>query len=312
MVAPLDRSEPRSRHVSDIAVESHLYTALVDQVGETVAIERLLAQADGKAAAAIDRLRYRLLFPPGPAARADIAIWIALLAVRDPFSRRQMEAMADQMYKLDLSLGRSAEYARARLRGNLGREPTDEEVADIVELATDVDDIEVVPHQSNLVKLMLDNALAMFPFLIQRRYTVFAFNEPGLVLSDRPLVLYQTPANRNPLLGVGIVNADQLWLPLDRRTALVLHSDPAIPEEVRFPADPALIDTFNGYVVRNAWAEVYCHPDDLRRLDGYEFPPPNRPIMEVNAGLELSVRSDGVNAAPERRRHRRYRRGSAS
>src|SRR5947208_7813740 len=51
MVVPVDGSEPRSRHISDIAVESHLYTALMDQVGETVAIERLLARADGKAAA---------------------------------------------------------------------------------------------------------------------------------------------------------------------------------------------------------------------------------------------------------------------
>ena len=311
MVVPVDGSQPKSRHVSDIAVESHLYTAFVDQVGETVAIERLLAMADGKAAAAIKRLHYRLLFPPSPVVRADITIWIALLSVRDPFTRRKMEAMAVQIYKVDLSLGRSAEVARTRLRDRLGREPTDEEVADIVDMANDLDDIEVVPHQSNLVRLMLDSALAMVPFLTQRRYTLFRFDEPGLVLSDRPLVWYQKPSNRNPLLGVGIVNADQLWLPLDRRTALVLHSDPTIPEEVR-TGHPALIDTFNAYVVGNAWAEVYCHPDDLRRLESYQFPEPNRPLMHVNAGPELSVRTDGANAPPERGRHRRYRRGSRS
>lgn len=222
-------------------------------------VERLLAEADGQAAAAIARLAYGVLFPPKPYDRVDLAQWIALLGVRDPFTRRVIEAMADQTFKMGFSLARSPNIARSRLREQHGRQPTEDEVSELVEMAGALDDVEIVPHQSDLVKMMLDAFQAIFPVVLCRRFAVFRFKDPGLVLSDRPLVLYQLPENRNPCLGVGIANADQLWLPLDRRTALVLHSDPSAPEVVS-AGSPELMDTFNAYVIGNAQAEVYCHP----------------------------------------------------
>jgi hypothetical protein len=89
-------------------------------------------------------------------------MWIAFLAVRDPFIRRTMKAMADQAYKLDLLLARTPDAARTRLRETLEREPSEVEVDDLVHAANDLDEFEVQPHQNEFIKLMLD-ARRAFP-----------------------------------------------------------------------------------------------------------------------------------------------------
>ncbi len=170
-VVPIDGGRSKMRHVSRIAVVNDLYTSIDVEIGETVALERILAQADGEAAAAIARLSGGV-FPPSSEDRATLAIWLALLAVRDPHTRRQMEALYDSSLKFDLSLVAEPEAARVRLRENLDREPSDEEVADLVDAANDLDSFEMVPHQNELLTQILDGALSVTPHLMRRLYTV--------------------------------------------------------------------------------------------------------------------------------------------
>jgi hypothetical protein len=307
-VVPLQGDEYKVRHVSHIAVMKDLYTTIDSEIGETVAVERILAQADGDAAGVISGLLGDG-FPPSPEGRASLAIWLGLLRVRDPHSRRSLEALADSTYKMDLSLVANPDAARARLRENLDREPTDEEVNELVNAANDLDSFEVVPHQNQLVQLMLDSALAMAPHLFRRLYAIVRFPEPGLVLCDRPLMLYQHPENRRASVGVGIINADELWLPLDRSNALILHNDPSFSERIIDAPPEHGVDDFNQAVVLNAVAEVYCHPADVERLADLEFPEPDKPLMQITGGDWMKGGTDGVNEPPRRKRHRRYRRG---
>lgn len=305
-VVPLTGDNRRLTHVSGVAVMKDLYTIINTDFQETVAVERILAEADSEAAAVIARL-VGGAFPPSAEDRASLAIWLALLSVRDPKTRRTLEALFDQTYKMDLSLAANPEAARARLRENLEREPTNAEVADLVEAANDLDSFEVVPHQNDLVKHMLDMALSIYPHLLRRHYVMVRFAEPALVLSDRPLLLYQRPENRNPRMGVGFINADELWLPLSRKEALILHNDPSIGELI-YDAPGEVAHEFNQAVVWNAASEVYCHPDELQRLNHLEFPTPNRPLMQMTGGDWMKSGTDGINDSPQRRRHRRYRR----
>src|ERR1017187_9160514 len=114
MVTRLGIGTRKSVHVRDIAVWNALYTHIDEEVGETVAVEKILAEIDGMGASALNVIDWGLI--PQQADRAALATWIAFLAVRDPFTRRTMEAMADQMYKLDLLLVHSPVQARKRLR----------------------------------------------------------------------------------------------------------------------------------------------------------------------------------------------------
>lgn len=307
LVVPIDRSAPRLTHVTNIAVMSDLYTSIDKEIGETVAVEKVLALADGQASGAIARLAYGVLFPPSARDREDLAIWLALLHVRDPYTRRRTEAMADHVFKSVSSLAANPLVARSRLRESLGREPTEAEVAELVDATDHLDQLEATPHQNELVKLMLTTALELVPYLLTRRIVVLRFPEPGLVLSDRPLVLQQDPENRDPFRGVGIGTADEILLPLDRSTAMILHSRPSIRDHVMNAPPDCTVDDFNQAVVANAAAEVYCHPDDSGRLERVRFRDADRPLMHVDGASWVKAKTDGINAPPVRKRHRRYR-----
>lgn len=297
----------RMRHISDTAVMKDLYTVIDKEHGESLSVEKILAEADGQAAGVIDHLVEKGLSIT-PEQRGNLAMWIALLHVRGPHLRRTLEALHDQTYKLDLSLAADREVARSRLQHNLGRAPTESEVEDIVEAANDLESFEIGPHQNDLVKQMLDLSTFIYPYLLQRHLALFRVHEPGLILSDRPLVLYQRPENRRPLSGVGIATADELWLPLDRRTSLILHSDSEVGDiEIEVKSTSELsVDDFNQAVAMNADSEIYVHPDDMSRVDRLEMPQTDRPLMQVSGGW-VATGTDGINEAPKRRRHRRYK-----
>jgi hypothetical protein len=218
-----------------------------------------------------------------------------------------MEALADQVFKLYTSLATTPAVARERLHDRLGHDPTKEETAELIDAASRLDDFEISPDQSELVKSMLDMSMAMWPHLLRRQYIVMRFPEPGLVLCDRPLVLLQQSENRQAGMGLGVINADEILLPLDRRSAMILHRDPGLGERVMNAPDGFTVDDFNQHVVMNAAVEVYCHPDDGDRLDRLTFPTPDQPLLQMNGGSWIQSSVDGVNATPKRKRARRYR-----
>ena len=305
-----DPNDPRRQHVSDVAVWRDLYTHVDENVGETVAVERLFAVIDANASQVFRTVDFgRLRFPATELHRGHLATWIAFLAVRDPFTRRVMEAQTDLTLKLDLSLCRNPEVAADRLRNNLGREPTHAEVSDLVNAANAVDEFDIQPHQNDFIRMMLDSGQAMFPHVFRRRFTLMQFSEPGLVLCDRPLVLYVSPERRRPDRGVGIANAEELWLPLDRSRMFVLHDHPEIDEGV-MELNTLFRDSFNQGVIANTVGEIYCHPDDIEMVHRAELPDSDQPLLGFQGGSWFDLGTDGVNAPPRRRRHRRYRRPS--
>jgi Protein of unknown function (DUF4238) len=305
VVVRVDGGCQRLTHIRNIAVVSDLYTLVDEEVGETVALERVLAEMDAQAAGALQRL-VNSTSVPDDSDRGTLACWLAFQSVRDPYTRRTMEALADQVFKLDLSRAAEPEVARARLRRVHGREPTDEEVGEIVDAATHLDEIEVTPHQNDFIKIMLDTGLAMVPHFLRRKIVLLRFREPGLVLCDRPIALRQYDRHRRPGRGFGVIDADEILVPLDRRTAMALHNDPMIGEAI-IDDPPVSVDDFNQCIVSNANAEVYCHPADVVRLEALELPMPGRPLIMVDETTRSSVNTDGVNSAPIRKRHRRYR-----
>ncbi len=260
-----DPRNPRTLHISDIAVRRDFYTHVDEDVGETIAVERILAVIEGNASQVLRTLDSGARpFPASNEDRGHLATWIAFQAIRDPYTRREMEALADQSIKMELSLWRTPNVARSHLRERLGREPLEQEVCEVVDAIAEMneDDIEFVPHQNDFIGIMLDSGQAMFPHVLRRSFSVMHFAEPGLVLCDQPVVLYQNPRNRNSLMRVGIANADEIWFPLDRYNVLVLHDRRAAADGV-VNAPIMLRETFNQAIIANAKTDIYCHPDDL-------------------------------------------------
>lgn len=308
MVVPLDRSHnPGLRHIGDVAVRRDFYTHIDEDVGETVAVEKILSVIEGNAAEVFRALDDGIRpFPISSEHRGHLAVFIAFQLVRDPFARRRMEAMSDQLFKMDATLVRTHDGARARLHQNLGREPSVKEVADVVEQVNAIsDEVEFVRHQNDYIKMMMDGAMAMFPHVLRRTVSVMHFSESGLVLSDQPVILHQK--RPQPDLGVGVLTADEIWLPLDRHNVLILHNRPPSSASGVVNAPSLLRDAFNEAVIWSAASEIYCHPDDLHVVQSARLPEPNRPLFDMVGGSWIVAQTDGVNAAPRRTRVRRYR-----
>lgn len=306
-----NRTERRPANVNDIAVVKDLNTTIDSDVGTTVAVERLLGVIDTEAVQPMERLAYGVLYPPQRKDRLALSLWLGMLHVRSPHTRRVMEALADQAIKMQLALIHDADDAREHLRNASGEDPTQDDVEQLLAGLAALDDFEFVPHQNELIEHMLRLGVESAPVFLRRYWSLAKFREPGLMLSDNPMVLYRAPQNRNPFCGVGIATADEIWMPLDRSTALMLHSDREVGE--RIVDGDALgfgVDAFNAAVVAFAREEVYCHPEDVDGLDRLDLKSErtDSPLMSLTGGDWMRTTTDGINSAPTRRQPRRFRR----
>jgi hypothetical protein len=111
-------------------------------------------------------------------------------------------------------------------------------------------------------------------------------------------------------MGVGIETADEIWRPLDRKTLLVLHSDRIVGDCIMDAPPGFTIDECNRRLIFFASSEIYCHPNDFGRLEQLDLPDPDRPLFTVSGGGWMRGGTDGVNKPAQRKRHRRYRRGT--
>lgn len=208
-------------NVSNVAVVRQLYATINDDLGETVAIEYLMALIEALAVAPIAQLGASSPFPMTDEDRLSFLLWRGMLWVRDPDTRRTMEAAVDVGAKLGLSVqidherGDQVPAATGSATDRTGAAPA----------MDDLDEIEFAPHENQLVQSMLWTGQCLAIELWSRFFAVVRFPSPELVLPDRPMRLYVEPDGRAQHGGVGPASADEIRLPIDRSTALLLHRD---------------------------------------------------------------------------------------
>lgn len=277
----------RVAHVSRTAAVKDFYRTHDEDIGDTVVTERLLAVLDGAASPAVERLALGVLFPPSMADRAVLGLWFALLMLRGPGHRRSTEAMSDHLMKMDIMM----------------RAHRTDGPADLSDVEEYLDGVELVEHQNTHVALMMNMALKLAPMVGFRYFAVTKFEFDGLILPDGGVALWSQ--HRSPSLGIGVGTAEELRVPLDRRTLLTLHNDPEIRDTVFKCDNEKLMRDANQVACHSSHDEMYCHPDDVDWLLDLEFPSPERPLARVDGQL-LGLRTDGINSPPKRRFPRRY------
>jgi hypothetical protein len=180
------------------------------------------------------------------------------------------------------SLDRSDLEAKAR--EHLAAAGIDHPSPGEISALTDLSDVELDPGRGFLIQTALESADRIVPVLIDRFIAVIKFPEPGLILPDDPVSLFMMPERASPFLGVGFGTADEIHVPLDRSTALSLHRDESIGDVVA-EASAGWIDRFNQSMVWSAGSEIYCHADDVDRLQRTELPDAARPLATANMGV---------------------------
>jgi hypothetical protein len=265
------RTEDAAATVGDVATTSRsadFYDALDTTEATRSAAEELLAAADDMAKQPFERLAFGVLFPPQPIDRTKLATWLSLLMVRGPQPRFGADGLASTDAKRDLAGLTSREAVRAYLHGYLREEVGDAEADSVVYLAGHREGWAGHGAGADEVGAILQVARHMEQCFLGRYWTVVRFPEGGLITCDRPLKVFKHPQDRFPDLGVGLATADEIWFPLDRTSAMILHSNKLVGEKVTDSPSTYTVDQFNQEVISSSYQEVYCHEADVERVAG--------------------------------------------
>lgn len=264
--------------VERAAAENDYNSLELEDGSLTDAAERAIAtMVEGPAGGTLARIRDGGWIET-KAERAALARLVAFQFLRVPDMRAHMDAMADQMLKLDMAT-KGPTGMRDVLAARLGRLPTDEEVLAEWDLMKDFDEWKFELPREKQVQQSLE-ALDEFTPVLDRgyRWGVMRWKRKGLLTSDAPVVLL--PPVGVPLgTPVGLYTAGQIHMGIGRQTALVLTNvaDEAIRDGIQVPGSAAGARRLNLATMLSGQRWIYHHPDDtLDDLLGpdVETPPP--------------------------------------
>ena len=294
-------SYPEQHHIAtvkDLAVVKDLYTTVDGdpRVGETIATERLLARIDDDAVKPLKCLAAGLIFTLHQPERQTLALWLAMLSVRGPGLRRQLEAMTDlwNKYRMVHSHLEKHRFSRAVVETELKKR---------VEWFRDK---EVVAHQNDYIRSMLNVGGDFAVYIQSRRWLLVKFTRRRLFLSDNPVV--NLPSSISVLWGDTNNSGNTKCVPIDGSTALIIHNNMEFPETTIIDPQSLSADCLNQILVNQAAQEIYCHPKDVEGIQQLRFPNPDgQELLKVSGVHPIAGTVDGVNAPPRRKGHRRYR-----
>jgi hypothetical protein len=274
--------------VNDATVQRDFYLAELEDGSVSDVAEDLLSELEGQAAPAIRELVDNRTWPVPDDARVAISGWAAAQHLRSPAVRRAGDDIADALLKLQIAVGGKPQLRRI-LEERAGEPVSDAEVDAAWAIHTDFDSYKVRAHPNRHLRMMgelLPGTTAMF---FDRGWSIIQFERKALTTCDTPVVL--VPARDHPPgMGIGLVNAKQILIPLDRRAALVMDELGA-PDSQRL-GTTKLARQLNRWFVENARRYMFHHPDD-DPLYGLELPAPRDQEMDVGDQVQQFVRTDG-------------------
>lgn len=243
---------------------------------ETVVAPLLDALIDGRFPSLEDRYR--------------LSLFVALQWGRGWRLREDIDRVATLLMRNDLAATWTVPAVRERLAG-LGLPSGPEDAAAFADQAFGEDGPTLRLDQAHMVQQTLRFAVeSVLPLVYFRAWRVVRFDRPVLLTSDAPVASW-SPASRHGL-PVGIGNARETYMPLNRRTVLVvtgrsLDDRPDRLVETRRLARAARV---NAVVAGGAHRWLFHHPDDspMVRL---ALGPPERWQEEVT---DVTPQEDGT------------------
>ena len=277
--------------IDDASVERDFYLIEQEHGSKSDAVEELLGKFEDAAARGVRAVVDDLAWPIPDQVRQDIAGWAALQALRTTTQRQSGNEIADMLLKLQVGVGGKPQIRRL-MREHLGREPTDAEVDQAWNGATDFDSYSIKAHRNEHLKIMLDLLPGTASMFYARGWTLIRFQRKALITCDNPVHL--VPAPDHPRWsGIGLVTAAQIFVPLDRRMALLMGDTSDSDKGV--PGTTAIAKRFNGALAWNSSHAIFHHPDD-DPLIGIDLPDPGRRVTGGYEDVKGMAIAEGVAA----------------
>jgi Protein of unknown function (DUF4238) len=251
----------RVSSVEKVAAENGLYKV----PNRPLTAEYTLGDVETLTAAAFNEVCRGRLPPRGSDARQVLSLFMALQLNRSPTSFSIIRFYDAVKRALGPSPVNESDM-RDFLADLYGFEPKEPEVG----AACDLINGAPAEHRTkdeikeDELKLMFDKGLQVAPLLYERVWSLESLKVPRLVTSDRPVVLWNPPRPEDDYRGVGLLNAEEIWLLVDRERMVVLRR--AGPERVR-RIGPERVDLVNTHIARHCTAEVFAHPDAASELE---------------------------------------------
>jgi hypothetical protein len=230
-------------------------------------VERALGHVESAAAPVIAHVMSSETFPDDPQQRADLLLFISLLATRVPSAREMVNSAADTLNKamLRAALGSRERWEALENRAaKAGYIPNDVLSYERALEMLDSDAFTVRASQDYHLATMLEGALAIFPLLQKRRWSVLLSAAGRFVCSDRPVVVAFTrpkPAIWSPGFGV---QETEVTMPLSRNSMVVGSWD---SEPGTLPLNYRQIARHNSRALRHASRFVFSARQDSPWLD---------------------------------------------
>ena len=250
-------AEPKPAGIAHVAAVKHLYSLTLPDGTRNTSAERTIGKFEDKAAATLREIRGGGPIPQrGTDERRALALFLGLQLVRTPETSNRWMFPANVAKHANIDRP-TPEHVHTYLRDeHLGFEPTEQEVLGahaFVSAALHLGP----PTKAQLLDFMFTAAIQLAPLFEQMQWTVEECSEPRLVTCDRLPAMWRTPVEADRYEGVGIETAEELWLPLDPSSLLVLRDDGT---EGRTKVDTDRTRGVNRHLARHCYTAVFHDP----------------------------------------------------
>lgn len=279
-------SEPERPHIisiGDATVQTDFY--MVEDKDGTFddRVEKALDKVENESAIGFRALLGGQQWPLTGETRASVAAWVALQHLRGPSQRQMINDIADSLFKLQVMVGGRKGIQEA-LDDSRAEPANAQEVDDVFAKYTAPDSFRIEMSPNEHIKMMLEHLEGFAFSMYCRPWSIIGYERKTLATCDHPVVL--VPTDDSGFLGVGALTAGGIYVPLDRRTALVMGDLPDDPgnvkagaDDVRFGGNAALANWLNRMLISNAREAIFTHPDDANLTSG-PLPAPRRQEIE--------------------------------
>ncbi|HWJ65301.1 MAG TPA: DUF4238 domain-containing protein [Nocardioides sp.] len=288
VLLPGDRRFKQS--IRKAASENGFYT-VEGHSGGPDAIEKLMSKVEGAAAAVFDKIENGA-WPLDQEDRDCLALFITLQAVRGPDQRRNLEAVAAQIARLEIGYG-GRDNVATWVKSRYGVDISDEQADVVWAQATQPGGPPIRLAPEAHVEQMGALVDELFPYVAGRPWTLVRFARRSLLTCDVPVGLIAHPDDDKGS-GVGFMTAWGITFALTRRIGLLM-SDPtpviaagadvmltrAGKVDHELPGTVRLQQLFNDRTILSAGQWVYHHPDDEDVVPA-ELPEPNLVTMRMS------------------------------
>jgi hypothetical protein len=239
-----------------IAAENHFYSVTGPSGEKSPVVEEYLAKVEGRASQAMRKIDEGH-FPPIDEDRDSLTRFLALLYTRT----REVRHVGEEFAKFESAFrrhGLTRDSVRSHLHSKYQREPTEEEIDEILESITVATE---EPGRDDMVRAMLRMAGEIRPAIDQLRHwhLLVAKEQPAYLTSDHPIALWRESTPQNQPRGIGWRSCDAVIFPLDPSTALVLrredHGSPPV-----IPVSAQVVEQVNGLIAHGSYEWVFHNP----------------------------------------------------